>query len=351
MRAIQALRQILDIPKRIVITAHANPDADALGAALGLAAFLKKQQHQVQVITPTDYPQFLHWMHGHQEVIVFNSGREKESAHWIQKADVIFCLDFSSLNRIEGMETLVREASAEKVMIDHHIGKENFADLEFWDVQSAATCELLYQLMVDMGGRDLIDKEMAECLYAGIMTDTGSFKHPNTTKHVHEVVADLIALGANVSKVSKLVYDNNSLDRLRFIGYALSEKLIVLPEYKTAYFAITAEDLKKFNSRTGDTEGLVNYALSLQGITMAAIIIDRSDVVKMSFRSVGEFAVNELAARYFEGGGHKNAAGGLSHLSLEETVDKFLALLPDYKLQLHKNQKEQELHFTSHETV
>lgn len=346
MQELQAFQKLLDTPKRVVITAHANPDADALGAALGLATYLKKKQHQVDVITPTDYPRFLHWMGGHKDVIVFNDGQEKKSAQLIDQADIIFCLDFSSFNRIEGMGEMVRMSTAVKVVVDHHAGKEDFADYELWDTKAAATCELLYQLIVDLGDRELIDKDLAENLYAGIMTDTGSFKHPNTTKHVHEVVADLIELGADVAKVSKLVYDTNSVDRLRFIGYALSEKLVVLPHYKTAYFAITADDLEKFNSRTGDTEGLVNYALSIEGITMAAIIIERSDAVKLSFRSIGNFPVNELAAKHFEGGGHKNAAGGISHVSLEETVEKFIQLLPSYKAQLHKNQKEQELHLT-----
>lgn len=346
MQELQAFQKLLDTPKRVVITAHANPDADALGAALGLAAYLKKKQHQVHVITPTDYPGFLHWMCGHKEVLVFNDGQEEKSAQLIDQADIVFCLDFSSLHRIEGMGEIVRMSRAVKVVVDHHAGKEDFADYEFWDTKAAATCELLYQLIVDMGDRELIDKDLAENLYAGIMTDTGSFRHPNTTKHVHEVVADLIGLGADVAKVSKLIYDTNSVDRLRFIGYALSQKLVVLPHYKTAYFAITVDDLKKFNSRTGDTEGLVNYALSIEGITMAAIIIDRSDAVKLSFRSIGKFPVNELAAKHFEGGGHKNAAGGISHVSLEETVDKFLKLLPVYKAQLYKNQTEQELHLT-----
>lgn len=342
MQALQAFQTLLFDPKRVVITVHANPDADALGSALALAAYLEKKDHQVQIISPTDYPQFLHWMNGHEKVIVFNDGNEERSTHIIKDADIICCLDFSSLNRIEGMGDIVRNSSATKVVIDHHTGKEDFAEYVFWDIKAAATCELLYQLIVDLDDRSLIDKHTAECLYAGIMTDTGSFRHPNTTKHVHEVVADLIELGANVSKVSKLVYDNNSLDRLRFIGYALSEKLAILPEYKTAYFAISAEDLKKFNSRTGDTEGLVNYALSIEGIAMAAIIIERNEGVKMSFRSIGDFAVNELANKHFQGGGHKNAAGGISYLTLQETVDKFLKLLPLYKSQLHKNQKEQE---------
>jgi len=330
----------------MVIVPHVNPDADALGSSLAMAAVLQKKGHQVQVISPTDYPQFLNWMKGNNEVIVYNKGNEAAANKIIAESDVIFCLDFCSLNRTDKMETTLREASATKVLIDHHHGKEDFADYENWDTNSAATCELVYQLLVDIDERDLIDKSTAESLYAGVMTDTGSFRHPNTTRHVHQVVAALIELGADVAKVSKLVYDSNSLSRLRFMGFALSEKLEVLEQYRTAYFAISAEDLKKFSSQTGDTEGLVNYALSVRGVTMAAIIIERDDAVKLSFRSVGDFAVNELAAEHFEGGGHKNAAGGISYLGMQETVDKFLKLLSQYQEQLQKNQKKQELYLT-----
>ncbi len=337
MRHFEAFKELLSTPKRIVITTHHKPDADALGSSLGLAAFLAKKHHQVHVITPTDYPKFLHWMHGNDGVIVFNEGNEEHSRKLVNDAEVIFCLDFSCLKRINELGEIVGEAGAIKVLIDHHENKEDFADFELWDIKAAATCELIYDLIVEMGEQYLIDKDIAEALYAGIMTDTGSFRHPNTTKNVHKVVANLIDIGADVAKVSKLIYDNNTVDRLRFIGYALSEKLVVLPEFKTAYFIITAEELKRFNSRTGDTEGLVNYALSIENITMAAVIIDRPDGIRLSFRSVGEFAVNDLAAKHFEGGGHKNAAGGASDVSLEETEQKFLKLLPLYKEQLHKH--------------
>ncbi|WPP48397.1 DHH family phosphoesterase [Catalinimonas niigatensis] len=346
MQDIISFKKILDKPKRIVIVPHVNPDADALGSCLGLASVLKKKGHEVKVISPTDYPEFLHWMKGNDEVMIYNAGNEKAGKDIIDQAEIIFCLDFCALKRADKMEEPIRNAAATKVLIDHHHGKEDFADFECWNTKAAATCELIYQLVVDMDERQLIDKHVAEALYAGVMTDTGSFRHPNTTKHVHEVVAELIDLGADVSKVSKLVYDNNSLNRLRFIGFALSERLEILKEYNTAYFAISAEDLSKFSSRTGDTEGLVNYALSIVGVTMAAIIIEREDAVKLSFRSVGDFPVNELAAKHFEGGGHKNAAGGISHVGIKETVQKFLELLPEYKKQLHKNQKKQELYLT-----
>ncbi len=320
MLDINSFKKLLDKPKCIVIVPHVNPDADALGSALGMASILKKKGHEVQVISPTDYPKFLHWMQGNSEVMIYNAGNEATGNDIIQQAEIIFCLDFCSLKRTDKMEQPLRDAKAIKVLIDHHHGKEDFADFECWDTKAAATCELIYQLVVDMGEPQLIDKHTAESLYAGIMTDTGSFRHPNTTKHVHEVVAELIGLGAEVSKVSKLVYDTNSINRLRFIGFALSERLEILQEFNTAYFAISAEDLTKFSSRTGDTEGLVNYALSVEGITMAAIIIEREDAVKLSFRSIGDFPVNELAAKHFEGGGHKNAAGGISHVGIKETV-------------------------------
>lgn len=329
MQQLDELKKLLADPKRVVITTHHKPDADALGSSLGLANFLNKRGHQAQVITPTDYPKFLHWMKGNDEVMIFNEGHEEESAQLVKEADIIFCLDFSRLDRIDKLGELVRAADAYKALIDHHQDPEHFAEFELWDTGSASTCQLIYKLIVALGDRGLIDTDIANCLYAGIMTDTGSFKHPNTNKEVHEIVADLIGLGAENSKVSRLVYDNSSLNRLRFLGFALNERLKVLEEYHTAYFAISAEDLKKFHSQTGDTEGLVNYALSIEGVVMAALITEREDAVKLSFRSVGDVEVNKLASEFFQGGGHKNAAGGKSDLNFKETVEKFEKLVKE----------------------
>ncbi|WP_017730638.1 DHH family phosphoesterase [Nafulsella turpanensis] len=334
MQDLKALQKALSKARKVVITTHHKPDADALGSSLGLAGYLQKKGHEVAVITPTDYPAFLSWMRGNDNVIVFNEGNEEKSAALVAEADLIFCLDFSALGRINELGELVRAAKAEKVLIDHHLEPEDFATYTFWSTEAASTAELVFQLIVELGDRQVVGKDIAEALYAGVMTDTGSFKHPSTTEYTHRVVADLIHLGADVHRVSKLVYDNNTLDKLRFIGYALSEKLQFLPEYNTAYIAITAEELERYKSRTGDTEGLVNYALSIEGVVMAALLIDRTEAVKISFRSVGEFSVNTFARENFEGGGHKNAAGGKSNLSLDETVDKFLGLLPKYKEQL-----------------
>lgn len=339
MQELEPIKALLSAPKRIVITTHHKPDADALGSSLGMSNYLKKKGHSVTVITPTDYPMFLHWMKGNDEVIIFNDGNQAKSQEIIDGCDVIFALDFSALGRINELGEIVREAKAFKINIDHHLDPEDFADFQMSNTQAAATCEMCYELIESLGDRNLIDADIAECLYAGIMTDTGGFRHSNTTKNVHEVVANLIELGANNSNVAKKIYDNNSLDRLKFLGYALSEKLKVIPEYSTAYFAITEEELSKYNSKTGDTEGLVNYALSLQGIVFAALFIDRSEATKMSFRSTGEFPANEIAAKYFNGGGHRNAAGGRTQWSLEETVNKFREILPEYKVLLDNEKR------------
>lgn len=233
------------------------------------------------------------------------------------------------------MGETVKSSKATKVLIDHHLQPEHFADFEYWNDKKAATCELIFDFISLMGDKSMIDVNIGECIYAGIMTDTGSFRFPVTSARIHQIISELIEIGVNNSKVHRLVYDNNSESRLRFLGFALSEKLMVLNEYGVAYFAISAEELKRFNSQTGDTEGLVNYALSMEGITLAAIIIERPEGVKMSFRSSNDFSVNDFARNHFSGGGHKNAAGGLSKLSLKETEEKFLALLPQYKDSIH----------------
>jgi len=316
-----------------------KPDADALGSSLGLGAFLKKLGHDVQVITPSDYPEFLTWMDGNDEVIICNEYNAERITALIDDAQTIYCLDFSTLDRIGKLGEQIRASRATKVLIDHHLDPEDFADYKFWSTEAAATAELVYELIVELGKKDLIDKSIAENLYAGIMTDTGSFVHSNTTQNVHLIVSELIALGADVSKVAKLIYDSNTMNRIKLLGFALSERLVVLPEFNTAYIAISKEDLLRFDSKTGDTEGLVNHALSIEGIKLAVVIIDRGDLIKMSFRSIGDFSVNDFARDHFNGGGHKNAAGGKSTEGLESTVEKFTDLLPSYKEQLESSTK------------
>lgn len=336
MRGIESLINQLSKSNRVVITTHHKPDADALGSSLGIANYLIKKGHEVKVITPSDYPAFLFWMKGNENVLVYSDESAKQVQQLIDQADLIITLDFSVLHRINELGEMVRSAKGFKVNIDHHLDPEDFADYRLWNTKAASTCELCYELIVALGDKDLIDKDIAECLYAGIMTDTGGFRHPNTTKNVHEVVAELIGMGADNAKIAKNIYDTNSLDRLKFLGFALSEKLEVLPEYHVAFFAFSNEELDRFHSKTGDTEGIVNYALSLEGIVLAVLFKDSGDGVKISFRSMGTFPANELASVHFNGGGHRNAAGGKTEGTLEETVKKFKTILKDYKPLLDK---------------
>jgi phosphoesterase RecJ-like protein len=323
-------------PKKIFITTHVKPDADALGSSLGLANYLIKKGHDVSVVTPSDYPSFLNWMKGNGSVLDFsNPDYVDQVKKKLEEAEVIFCLDFSVLNRVNELGELIRSSDAFVVNIDHHQDPEDFADFRIWSTKAAATCELIYEMIVDLGDKDLIDKGIAECLYAGIMTDTGGFRHPNTTKNVHLVVAELLEIGADTSQIANWIYDSNSVNRLKFIGFAISRRLIVREDLHLAYFAISKKDLKKYQSQTGDTEGLVNYALSLEGIKVAALFSEREDGIKISFLSCTDVAVNKFAAAYFNGGGHKNAAGGKSELGLKETVQLFESLIEENQEELY----------------
>ena len=339
MQDIDLLKAKLNSPGKIVITTHFKPDADALGSSLGMANYLLKKGHQVQVITPSEYPAFIHWMKGNDDVLVYTKEDEAKCQSLIYEADIIITLDFSVLSRINELGEMVRSAKGFKVNVDHHLNPEDFADFRLWSTAAAATCELCYELIVALGDESLMDKDIAECLYAGILTDTGGFRHPNTTQNVFEVVAKLIAHGADNSKISKNIYDKNSIDRLRFLGYALSKNLEVMIDQRVAYFALSQEELRTYNSKTGDTEGLVNYALSIEGITLAALFKEADDGVKISLRSIGEFPANQMAGDFFNGGGHRNAAGGKLETSLTEAVDIFKSALVGYKDKLEEEYK------------
>jgi phosphoesterase RecJ-like protein len=312
--------QLLAIPQKIVITTHHKPDADALGSSLALYRYLRKKGHDVLVITPSDYPPFLDWMPGQTEVLAFDKDHPNPALpQYLKEANIIFCLDFNSLSRINDLGPWVEESPAIRIMVDHHLQPDDFARFKVWDTRAAATCELIFDLITLLGDHDLIDLSIAECLYAGLVTETGSFRHPSTNRTVHLIVADLLRIGVNPSRIHKLVYDNNHLNRLRFLGFVLKDKLEVLPDLHAAVICISKSEIKEYKVETGDTEGIVNYALSIKGIVLGVVIIDRKDHVKLSFRSIGDFDVNAFARRYFEGGGHKNASGGKSDTDLEST--------------------------------
>lgn len=335
MENLEKYKTIMQTPQKVVIIPHHNPDADALGASLAIYLYLSKKGHTANIISPSSYPAFLDWMPAQENISVYCKDTEAECLQKIAEAAVIFYLDFSDYKRMQALaQTPQINKEAFVVVIDHHQDPDIKADFMLWNTKASSTCELVYDFIEMLGDKDKIDIPIAECLYAGIVTDTSSFKHPSTTKRVHLIAAEIMELGVDTSKVQRFIYDNNSVDRLRLLGYAFSEKLRVLPEYKTAYFTLSQKELNRFEYKTGDTEGVVNYALSIKGVKFAVIMVEKHDGVKISFRSVGNFQVNHFAKQHFSGGGHKNAAGGISYLSLEETLEKFLALLPQYKQSL-----------------
>lgn len=331
MLTLKTLKEKLSSKQKIVVTTHYKPDGDAMGSSLGLYYWLQAQGHDVHIIVPSDYPSFLFWMPGQEDVIIYTEQLEQANK-MIKDADFIFCLDFNHLSRIHEMEDVVRNAKALKVMIDHHLAPEGFDDFRHWDSSAAATAQLIYDWIVNqMDDRASITPEMATCLYTGIMTDTGSFRFSSTSAQVHLIIADLITLGAQNWKIHEHVFNSSTENRLKFLGFCLLNRLEVLPEYNTALFSVSKEDIQKFNVSTGDTEGLVNYALSVSGIRLAALIIDRKERIKISLRSIGDFPCNEICSTYFNGGGHRNAAGGSSDENLAATVQTFKSILPTYK--------------------
>ncbi|MCE7067840.1 bifunctional oligoribonuclease/PAP phosphatase NrnA [Dyadobacter sp. CY326] len=335
-QTVEELSSFLSHSQKIIITMHRDPDADALGSSLGWASYLIKKGHEVTVISPTDYTANLRWLSGIEHVLVYDKpGDHSKCKKKIEQSTLICCLDFSALSRLKDLGKVVEEAAAPKLMVDHHLEPEHFAKWMIWDTYAAATAQLIYALIKELEGnlptQEIFDIPMAECLYAGIMTDTGSFRHGNVTPEVHLAVADLMLTGFDSSRVHRLIYDNAPLSRLQFLGYVLSQKLVVLPEYRTAYMVLTEAELQKFNSSTGETEGIVNYGLQVENVVMSAMFIERKGEVKISFRSVGTFSVRDLASSHFNGGGHKNASGGRSEQSVNETVATFLSILPSYQ--------------------
>ncbi len=314
---------------RVVITTHHKPDADALGSSLGLLHFLIQLGVPAHVVSPTDYGDFLKWMPGEKEVVNFEKEKEKATA-LVSAADLIFCLDFNTLSRINLLGDLVANAKAKKILIDHHLEPEGFDDYRLWTTNASSTSELVFWLIELFNEVDKVSVDIASCLYAGIMTDTASFKHNSTKPTTHRVAAKLLEKGAQPNSIHEAIYDNYSENRMRFIGYCLNEKLQVIHDYKTALILVTAEELERFQIITGDTEGLVNYGLSITGIELSILVVDRSVARKMSFRSKSKFPANAFARKHFNGGGHFNAAGGESADDLLTIEKKLKHLLPEY---------------------
>ena len=333
LQEINEVKILLSTQKKIVIVTHWSPDGDAMGSSLGLYNYLIQKKHKVTVITPNDYPSFLNWLPGNDKVIDF-SIKQKPVKIAVEQADLIFCLDFNSLKRIETLGDEVAKSTALKFIIDHHLQPEDFANYMLHSIKACSTCELVYDFMILMDDKNLLNKDIANCLYTGLMTDTGSFRFPSTTSKTHHIISELIDAGAENAAIHNRIYDDNSEDKLRLLGYCLAEKLTVFKDYHTAFFSLTLSELARFNYKKGDTEGVVNYALSMEGICFAVFFVEADDKIKISFRSKGDFNVNQFARTHFNGGGHANAAGGMSELSLDETIIKFVSLLPEYKTAL-----------------
>ena len=334
---ISSIKQLLSTKKKIVIVPHKNPDGDAIGSTLGLYHFLLKTSHDVQVIVPNDYPTFLKWMPG-EDTILKHDANTKNCNQLIDNADIIFTLDFNAFHRTGNMETVLANSKALKIMIDHHQEPDDYATYTFSDVTMSSTCEMIYHFIDMLGETNRIDKDIATNLYVGIMTDTGSFRFRSTTSTTHRIIAELIDKGADNNTIHNNVYDTNSYNRLQLLGCALSN-LKVVPEHRTAYITLSQNELNKFDYKKGDTEAVVNYALSLNNIVFAAIFIeDRQEgIIKISLRSKGDFSVNAFSRAHFNGGGHNNAAGGRSELSLDKTIENFISILPSYNKALNND--------------
>lgn len=322
MKSIEDIRPLLDTPKKIVITHHYNPDADALGSTLALYHYLQAKGHSCTVISPNSMPDFILWMPASNKVVIYDQ-QANFANELIERADMLFCLDFNQYHRTKVMTNALENYKGITVMIDHHLFPDENFQYGISDTSKSSTCEMVYDFITLCGDNEMISKSIAQCIYAGTMTDTGSFKYACTTASTHRMVADLIEKGLEPTSIHTAVFDNYQENRLRFLGYVLSEKMILFPEFHTALIPISKDDLNKYHINTGDTEGIVNFPLSLKNIIFSTFISERDSEIRMSFRSKGSLNVNEFARTYFSGGGHANAAGGKSEESLSDTIEKF----------------------------
>lgn len=330
----EAIKELLALPKKIVIAPHRNPDGDAMGSTLGLYHFLKKRGHEATVIVPNEFPDFLAWMPGSGTVRIFE--KETDAAtKLLNEAEIIFTLDFNTLSRTgDAMEAVLKRLNAVYIMIDHHQNPDTYAAYMFSDTGYGSTCEMIYHFLDGLGEKTAIDKTIATCLYTGIVTDSGSFRYPSTTGTTHRITAEFIDIGIDNSAIHSLLFDNHSHNRIQILARAL-QNMKVLPVYKTSYTSLSQEELNSTGHSKGDTEGIVNYGLSMKDIVFTAMFTENRDegIIKISFRSKGGFDVNKYAREHFSGGGHINAAGGKSTESLDATIQKFIATLAHTKIE------------------
>ncbi len=330
MMQFDEVRQLLSQRKKIVLTNHNNPDGDAMGSALGLCHFLRKLDHEVEVVVPTNYHESLHWLPGNEEVIVAETQLQK-AIDLVKDADIVFSLDYNGLDRISFVGKTIEACNAVKIMIDHHLEPENFADYALHDTKSSSTVELVYDFIGMMGGKEMIDVDIATCIYTGLISDTGRFKHALFTRKPFDIAADLYERGIDPTEISRQIFDSFQEKELRFNCYCISQKMTMLMEHHTAYITIDQADMDQFgiDYKTFESGALLAQGMSIRGIKMLVLFIERGGPVKISFRSRGDVNVRDFANRHFDGGGHKNASGGRSDVNVAETVEKFLSVLPE----------------------
>lgn len=333
MTHFEELKKLLSEPKQIAILSHRNPDGDAIGSVLSTYHYLTKLGHNCNMIVPNEFPKFLKWMHGTKDIQIAEYNQAK-SKNIIEDAELIFILDLNTTDRLDELGEWVDKSNAQKVLIDHHQQPQQF-DFMYSDTKIPATCQMIYKFIAAMGHLDKIDQKTGECIYAGILTDTGNFRFKNTSSETHRIVAELLDKGVESDKIYNLIFNTQSPDRIRLLGKVLSS-LRIFPEFRTAYMFLTRETQLKYNTQKGDTEGFVNYGLGIDNFVFSVIFIEdmQKDFYKISFRSKGDFDVNEFARKHFNGGGHINAAGGRSDMHLKKTLDKFEKLLEEYKEKL-----------------
>ena len=328
---IKELKKLLSKEKKIIITTHTNPDGDAIGSSLGLYHFLKKTNHNVNVVTPNRHPEFLNWVPGCDDIIIYEENKEL-GKKLIDNCDLLFTLDFNNLNRSGLVGENINLKKHEIIMIDHHQSPSDYSKITFSYPQISSTCELIFKLITRLTDIDLIDKDISTCIYLGMMTDTGSFQYNSVNSETHSILSVLMDKGIDHSKVYNNIYNSNNLSKLRILGSALNN-LNQIKESKTTYMTLTKRQLVDNNYKKGDTEGLVNYGLSLKNIDFTAIFIEDIDEVnniKISFRSKNLFPCDKFAKKFFNGGGHKNAAGGKYLGSIDNAVTKFKSSLKDF---------------------
>ena len=327
---IDKIKSLLSKKKEIVIIPHKNPDGDAIGACTALKYYLDNFNHNVEIISPNKFPDFLSWLDPNNVINIFSE--DESCIKKIIKADMIFTLDFNNLVRISSMKEYVEKSNAIIIMIDHHENPSDYADFMYSVPEMSSTCEMIYHFIEKLGDKDKIDKNISRSLYAGIMTDTGSFKFPSTTHVTHDVVSNLLKTGISHSDIHNQIYDNNKFERVQLLSFALS-KIKIIKNLNTCYISLSQKNLDKFDYEKGDTEGIVNYGLSIKNIKFAVIFMENSkeNVIRISLRSRGKFDVNKFSKNIFGGGGHKNAAGAVSKKTLNETIDYFIESLKNYK--------------------